>query len=150
MLIFPFLLDFLLEKIKFPTETNALIFPGRSGLRAVSSGVKLLEGFTVLAKTYWEMQGEKQLSPQPFLPPSCMQSVFKTCAATSPSFPFALRVTGIFPKEGILQIQMVTTPAPTEIIMKTRAHRSAPCDEMWLRHQHLPPLYYSKMNTLKR
>lgn len=63
------------KKIKFPTQTDAFIFPGRSGLRAALSGVKQLGGFTLLAKTYWEMQEKKQLSPQSSLtschPPVC-------------------------------------------------------------------------------
>lgn len=92
------------------------------------------------------------------LPPATLllHSIFKKCATTSPLFPFALKVTGIFPEEGILQIQMVTSSAPTEVSTKSGAHRNAPCAEMrlqssvLLRHQRLPPLQYPKINILKR
>lgn len=124
MLIFSFLLDFLLEKFKFPTRTDALLFPGRSGFRAASSGVNLLGGLTLSAKTYWNMQGKTCVPPQTPLtppPPSCIHSIFKKCAVTSPPFPIALKVTGIFPEEVILQIQMVTTSAPTEVSSQERS-----------------------------
>lgn len=63
VLIFSFPLDFLLEKFKFPTQTDALLFPGRSGFRAASSGVNLLGGFTLSVKTLCRDEAAEHHSP---------------------------------------------------------------------------------------
>lgn len=149
----------MLEKLKFPPQIDALPFPGRSGLRAALSGVNLLGGFSLSAKTYWgNFQGKKPCASSDItiLPPSCTQSIFKKCTATSSLFPSLLKVTEIFPREGIWQTQMVTGSVPTKVSTKTGAPRNALCAKMGLQssillqHQRLPLLYYSKINILKR
>lgn len=145
MLISSFLLGFLLEKFKFPTQTGASLFPGRSGFRAASSEVDLLGEFALSAKTHQE---KKWVSPQPppTPAPSSAHSILKKCAATSPPFPFVLKVTGIFPHEGIWQIQVLTSSAPTEAGVRPRAHRKAPRADMGL--QQSSPLPSASSTTL--
>lgn len=70
--------------------------------------------------------------PHPCHSPVCIAFVTHLLLHLSHFSSYRPQVTRIFPDKRALQMQMVIGFVPTEVSMKTRAHKNSPCTKMGL------------------